>query len=578
MFNRDDRARYLRLLAFIRPHWRVVLLAAGGTILYGLTEPLVPFVLQPLVDGGFAEGDMRTVYGLTALLFFGFMLRGAASYTATCSMNWLAQQVVYTLRGRMFAQLLRLPMRYFDENSAGSIVSRFTYDALQLMAASTDAVAILLRETVTIIALTVFLFYLDWRMTLLLFVVAPVLAYIIVHVSKKLRTMARAMQEDMSGMNHVVDESLRGRAIVRIYNGQDYEYTRFARQAEAVRFHAVKSTKIAASASPVVEMTIIAALCTVIILFAWKARSAPAQMTTGVFVSFLGTMALLFPPIKRMGKLNEPIQRGLAAAQSIFDFLDAPTEPQPALPPVTLARGDIEFRDVRFSYPEQPVLERFNLHIRAGETVALIGESGSGKSTIAALLAGFYTPEAGAIYIDGHNLADVSLADRRRAIAFVSQDTVLFSTSIAANIAYADPAPDTAKVRLAAESANAAEFIGKLPHGYDEDLGPQGGRLSGGQKQRIAIARALYKDAPILILDEATAALDHHSEAKVQEAIERLRKNRTAIIIAHRLSTIRNADRIVVLEKGKIVESGSHAELLKRGGSYAKLLQQTQIT
>ena len=240
MFNRD--ARYLRLLAFIRPHWRVVLLAAGGTIIYGLTEPLVPFVLQPLVDGGFAEGDMRTVYGLTALLFFGFMLRGAASYTATCSMNWLAQQVVYTLRGRMFAQLLRLPMRYFDENSAGSIVSRFTYDALQLMAASTDAVAILLRETVTIIALTVFLFYLDWRMTLLLFVVAPVLAYIIVHVSKKLRTMARAMQEDMSGMNHVVDESLRGRAIVRIYNGQDYEYTRFERQAEAVRFHAVKST------------------------------------------------------------------------------------------------------------------------------------------------------------------------------------------------------------------------------------------------------------------------------------------------------------------------------------------------
>ena len=214
----------------------------------------------------------------------------------------------------------------------------------------------------------------------------------------------------------------------------------------------------------------------------------------------------------------------------------------------------------------------------ASTYTSLIGESGSGKSTIAALLAGFYAPEAGAIYIDGHDLADVSLADRRRAIAFVSQDTVLFSTSIAANIAYADPAPDTAKVRLAAESANAAEFIGKLPHGYDEDLGPQGGRLSGGQKQRIAIARALYKDAPILILDEATSALDNHSEAKVQEAIERLRKNRTAIIIAHRLSTIRNADRIVVLEKGKIVESGSHAELLKRGGSYAKLLQQTPIT
>lgn len=574
MFNAEDRARYARLLAFIRPHWKVVLLAIVGTVLYGLTEPLVPFVLQPLVDGGFAEGSMRTVYILTALLFFGFALRGLASYTATCSMNWLAQQVVYTLRGLMFRQLLRLPMGYFDAHSAGSIVSRFTYDVLQLMAASTDAVAILLREVVTIIALTVFLLYLDWKMTLLLFVVAPVLAFVIIHVSRKLRRMARAMQEDMSGMNHVVDEALRGRAIVRIYNGQDFEFARFDRQAEAVRFHAVRSTQIAAGASPVVEMTIIAALSAVIILFALKARATPDQMTTGVFVSFLGTMALLFPPIKRLGKVNEPIQRGLAAAQSIFDFLDTPAEPQPALPPCTITRGEIVFRDVSFSYPEQPVLSGFNLHIQAGETVALIGESGSGKSTIAALLAGFYAPEAGAILIDGTNTAEMSLADRRRAIAFVSQDTVLFSTTIAANIAYADPEPDAARIEMAAASANAADFITKLPHGYTENIGPQGGRLSGGQKQRIAIARALYKDAPILILDEATSALDNHSEAKVQEAVERLRKGRTAIIIAHRLSTIRNADRIVVLEQGRIVESGSHAELLGRGGSYAKLLSQ----
>lgn len=574
MFNTEDRERYFRLLSYIRPHKKVVLLAIIGTIVYGLTEPLVPFVLQPLVDGGFAKGSMRTVYLMTALLFFGFLLRGLANYTATCSMNWLAQQVVYTLRRKMFRQLLRLPMRYFDQNSAGSIVSRFTYDVLQLMSASTDAIAILLRETVTIIALTIYLLYLDWRMTLLLFVVTPVLTYVIIHVSRKLRSMARAMQEDMSGMNHVVDESLRGRAIIRIYNGQDYEYKRFKKQAEAVRYHAVKSTKIAASASPVVEMTIIAALCSVIILFAHQARTAPSQMTTGVFVSFLGTMALLFPPIKRLGKVNEVIQRGLAATQSIFDFLDTPTEQQPALPPVTIKNGEIEFRDVNFSYLEHPVLENFNLHIRAGESIALIGESGSGKSTIAALLAGFYMPSSGSIFIDGYDSAMMSLSDRRRALALVSQDTTLFSTSIAANIAYADPTPETTRIITSAESANAIDFINKLPDGFEENVGPQGGRLSGGQKQRIAIARALYKDAPILILDEATSALDNHSEAKVQEAIEHLRANRTAIIIAHRLSTIRNVDRIVVLEKGQIVESGSHKELLERGGSYAKLLQQ----
>lgn len=572
MIKHADKQRYLRLLSYVKPHWKTAVLALCATLIYGLTEPLVPLVMQPLLDGGFAERDLNTVYAMVAVLVVGFIVRGLANFTSTYATTTVAQNIVYQLRVEMFAHLVRLPLRYFDQHSHGSLLSRFSYDVVQLMAASTDALIILVRESVTVVALLLALLYLDWKMTLMVMSIAPILAFIIITLSKRLRNLAKTLQEDMSDMNHVVDEVITGREIVRLYNGQHYENNRFYQQAQAIKTHAIASTKLSALISPILEIIIVCALSAVIVFAAQIANSAPNAMTPGKFVAYLTTMALLFPTIKRLGKINEPIQRGLAAAQSIFDFLDQPAEVDTPLTDKNIRAGDIRLEKVDFCYQDKKILDQFSLHIQAGETVALVGESGSGKSTIAALIAGFYQPDAGEIYIDNHPINTLSLAQRREAIALVTQNTILFSGSIASNIAYAQNKYDDLRLKQAAQSAHASEFIEALSNQYHHDIGQKGSRLSGGQKQRIAIARALYKDAPILILDEATSALDNRSEANVQSAIDTLGQDKTTIIIAHRLSTIKNADRIVVLEHGKIVEMGKHDELLKQGGFYAKLL------
>ncbi|MDO4435969.1 MAG: lipid A export permease/ATP-binding protein MsbA [Cardiobacteriaceae bacterium] len=568
----SDYRLYRRLLTYVAPQKRALSALIAGTVVYGLTEPLVPLILQPLIDGGFIAEQLHTLYLMVGILCFGYLIRGLANFTADYAMSMVAQRVVKALRAELFRKLMHLPMSHFHHTSHGSIVSKFTYEVLQLTQAATDALAVMVRESVTIVALLVTLFYFNWKLALLLLLIAPVIALFITQISKRLRRYAQALQHHMGDIHQHLDESLRARAVIRMHNAQSFESKRFGEKIENICHYALQSSKITSTISPIIEMVIILTLSLIMIIAGHLAQGSE-QVTIGRLIGFIGTMALLFPPIKRLGKISEPVQRGLAAMNSVFTFLDHEDEPNPKALPFTITAGDIELREVSFAYQQEKVLQNINLHIKAGETVAFVGASGSGKSTLAALIAGFYTPQQGQLLFDGKDSAEIRLEDRRRAIAYLTQDTQLFSGTIAENIAYADANPDNDRLQQAAQSAFAEPFILNLPDTYQHIIHDNGGQLSGGQRQRLAIARAFYQQAPILILDEATSALDNHSEQEVLSALEAIKQNRTCLIIAHRLSTIKHADKIVVMAQGKIVEIGNHQELLKQQGAYHALIQ-----
>ncbi len=629
-----DKALYRRLLTYVRPQRRALLALLLGTVVYGLTEPLVPLILQPLIDGGFAQHGLATLRRMLLLLCLGYALRGLANFTADYAMSWLAQTVVSQLRREMFARLLRLPLETVQAQPAGALLSKFTYDVLQLMSAATDALAIVVRESVTIAALVLTLLYLDWRLCLLLFTVAPLLIFFIVFISRRLRAIAHRLQAEMGDLNQSLSEALRAGAIIRSHNAQAYEGERFDRRVQNLCAQQLQASRITALISPLVEMLIILTLSAIMLIAGAWAQQDGSALTVGRLISFIGAMALLFPPIKRLSKVSEPIQRGLAAMASVFGFLDQSeeealrfgeakgsassldtaaadfpdrsasvhsleggsasvqgaegealrfAEAEGSAPPIR--RGAIRLVGVELERHGRPLLADIHLELKPGETVALVGASGAGKSTLAAAIAGFMAPSRGQIYFDGRPADAYSLAQCRAAIAYVPQETQLFAGTVAENIAYARPecfrnhqlrAEALPAVAAAAAAAQAEEFIHNLPAGYDQPLGDNGSPLSGGQRQRLAIARAFYKRAPILILDEATAALDNHSEQLLKRALETGRGTRTTLIIAHRLSTIRSADRIVVLSQGRIVEMGSHGELLARAGAYAALWEQAR--
>jgi subfamily B ATP-binding cassette protein MsbA len=568
------KALYLRLLQHVRPYWKLFALSMIATVVLAATEPAIPALLKPLLDGSFVDRDPTTIRLMPLLLIGLFIVRGLASYTSTVSLAWVSTRVVMNLRNLMLDRLLCLPNTYFDNNASGNIMSKLTYNVSQVTSAATSVLMVLVRDTLTIIGLLAWMLYLNWKLALIIFLVVPMAAFIIRAISARLRRLSRSLQDTVGDMTHILEETISGNRVVKIFGGQEYERKRFAAVSNWVRRWTMKLKTTSAASVPAVELLAVVGLA--VIVYIATSTTGKHAFTVGGFVSFFGALGLLFAPTKRLTKINEQLQRGLAAAESVFSLLDEPTERDTGTRQLPRARGNLVFDHMSFRYPgsESDALRAINLDIGAGEAIALVGQSGSGKTSIANLIPRFYVPTEGRILLDGVDIQDLRLADLRRNLSLVTQDVVLFNGSVAENIAYgAMGAATQEQITEAARAAHALEFIATMPEGMDTLIGENGVRLSGGQRQRLAIARALLKDAPILILDEATSALDAESEQHVQSALETLMKNRTTIVIAHRLSTIRNADRIVVLDKGRVVETGSHDELLAAGGRYAQLYE-----
>jgi ATP-binding cassette, subfamily B, bacterial MsbA len=563
---------YLRLLGNVKPYWVPFAFSIVGMVVTALTEPVVPALLKPLLDGSFVHKEGGLLAWLPALIVGIFLVRGFASYASDYAIGWVANKVVMDLRNAMFAKLVRLPTYYYDNHTSGSLVSKFTFDVLQLTGAATSVVSVLFRDSLTIAALLGYMFYVNWELTLVAILVGPPAAAITRAFSVRLRTMSRAEQAAMGDLNHALEESIGCHRVVKVFGGQEYESKRFDFGANKVRRFNMKMTSAAAANVPLVQIVVSIALAVIIYIAVRQANLG--AMTVGDFVAFLTALLMIFQPLKRLTGVNQSLQRGLAAAENVFRLIDEKSESDSGTREIPRAKGNIEFRQVGFTYPgsTRPALDRVSFSIKTGETVALVGGSGAGKSTLANLLPRFYSPDSGQILLDGVDIASLKLASLRANIALVSQDIVLFNDSVAANIAYGRLAGTSeADVVRAAEAAHAMQFIREMPQGLATLIGENGVRLSGGQRQRLAIARAFLKNAPVLILDEATSALDSESERHVQEALETLMRGRTTLVIAHRLSTIERADRIVVLDAGRVTEMGRHADLLAASGIYARL-------
>jgi subfamily B ATP-binding cassette protein MsbA len=563
---------YGRLLGYVRPYWRQFALSIGGLVVVAATEPAIPALIKPMLDQNFVARDPAGTLWMPLALVGLFILRGLGDFVGDVAIAWVGGKLVLDLRTEIFDRLLHFPARFFDEHSAGTVISKVTYDVTQVPEAATKVINVLVRDSLAVVGLLAWMLYLNWKLTLLSFVVAPVIAVIVRLISRRLRELSRSLQRTYGELTHILEEATEGHKVVKIFAGEAYEARRFHASANWVRRYKFKSRAAASLNVPLVQIS--AALGLATIVFIASHQAAEGTISVGGFVSFLGAMGMLLAPIKRLTQVSEPLQRGLAAAESVFQLVDEPVEPGLERSPQTAGPGRLEFRDVTFRYPGAtvPAVEGLSLVIEPGETVALVGPSGSGKSTVASLLPRFCDVESGTIRLDGVHVSELGLADLRARIALVSQDVVLFNDTVSANSAYGAMAGASEEaIRTAAEAAHALEFIERLPEGFATRIGDRGVRLSGGQRQRLAVARAILKDAPVLLLDEATSALNSESERRVQAALENLRRGRTTLVIAHRLSTIEGADRIAVLHKGRVVEVGTHAALLERGGLYADL-------
>ncbi len=562
---------YKRLFPYMRGLVKFFFLSVIAMIVVGATGPLFAYLLKPIIDNGFVEKNIEAMKWVPFEIIGLFIFRGIANYINEYTSAYISNQMVQVIQRDLFSKMMTLPIGYYQENSRGRMMSRITNDAKGITAAGFDVITVFAKDGVTVIGLLIWLFYLDWQLTLITFLTIPLIAWCVRIINKRIRRLVTRSQNDMGQVMQILSESIDGTRVVRIYGGQSYEQNRLEVTNKALRSLAVRRQSYTSIGSAVTQLMIATSLS--IILYIAAKRASHAGFTAGDFMSFLSAMLMMFDPLKRITNMSAVLQTGLMAADSVFRFLDVPEEPNQGKKNLLVPTGDIVFDDVvlRYDNSEKNAIDHLSLRIKQGSVVALVGESGCGKTSTVNLIPRFYDVTSGNLSIGGTNVEDFELKSLRSQMALVSQDVILFNDTIANNIAYGSPNASEEEIIQAAKAANAWSFIESMPEGLKTLVGDQGMKLSGGQRQRLAIARALLKDAPILILDEATSALDTESERLVQAALETLMQNRTTIVIAHRLSTIEKADNIVVMHHGQIVEQGKHDDLIAKNGRYAFL-------